>query len=279
MLVPLKISGISALRNKLGEFALKIFYFSNLDQQEEKIYAYIRYKVYLVDKLKANMLIGNNVLGMEGFFINLSIFLTYIRSCSIDIYISAKFLFCLFTHKVLANIIIIVFSKFKALVVFKQILLPDSRDFFFYLVLQPKLTFYAHLIDYIICRILVGNDANYYIQVPKNYNLSYITNLVYKNCFAVKIEVDAVVYLPLVSLLFHEQNGIIIPPADNNIKTKLLNNIKIYKDNNVVQQITQLFNKYPSIQKFLKFVHIFLERQIKVLLKPSWKLRVTSIKP
>lgn len=49
-----------------------------------------------------------------------------------------------------------------------------------------------------------------------------------------EIEIDVDVYLLLALPLFYEQNGYIISLTEKNIKTKLSNNIKIYKDNNVI---------------------------------------------
>lgn len=49
----------------------------------------MKYELYLVDGLKANMLIGNNVFYKESFFINLANIFIYIQSYGSDIVISA----------------------------------------------------------------------------------------------------------------------------------------------------------------------------------------------
>lgn len=77
------------------------------------------------------MLIGNNVLGTEDFLIIFGNFLAHIGSCSVNIHMSAKHPPHFLNRKVLTNATTIVPSKFKALVLFNQILLPDFQDFIF----------------------------------------------------------------------------------------------------------------------------------------------------
>lgn len=225
------------------------------------------------------MFINNNVFGTESFLINFGIFLAYIESYSVDIHISAKHLFCFRTRKVLANTNTIIPPKSEALMLFKQISLSDSQDFFFHPVSQPKLIFYTYLIDHTTYKVLVRSNVNHYIQVPRNHKLGCVTKLAYKNYFVARIDINATAYLSLASPLFHKRNGITIPPADNNMKMELPHGIKIYGNSNVIQQIIQLVNKYLSIQEFLEFAHLFSKYWIKILLKSGWKSRVASIKP
>lgn len=121
----LKIRGISAMKHESKKFILIILYFLSLKQWGKEIHTYIRYKVYLVDGLKVNMLINNNLLGIKGFFINFGIFLSYIESCNIDAYISIKHSFCLLTRKVFINTTTIISPKSEILMLFKQIQLLD----------------------------------------------------------------------------------------------------------------------------------------------------------
>lgn len=58
----LKVRGIGTSRDKLKEFAFIAFYILGLDQESLKIYAYINYKLQLVESLKINMLVRNNIL-------------------------------------------------------------------------------------------------------------------------------------------------------------------------------------------------------------------------
>lgn len=124
--MPLKFKGINTSKYELEEFILAIFYIPSFDHLKAEVYAYIRCELYLFDGLKANMLIGNNVLGTESCFINLDTSLAHVGSCNIDIYISAKHLLYFLNRKVLANTTTFIPPKSEALVSLKQMLLPDS---------------------------------------------------------------------------------------------------------------------------------------------------------
>lgn len=90
MPVPLKVRDIGASRHELGEFALTALYMPRLDQRGSKVYACVQCELHVVDGLKANMLIGNNVLRTEGFMINLASNSTQILSSGVTIVINAR---------------------------------------------------------------------------------------------------------------------------------------------------------------------------------------------
>ena len=80
MPVPLKVRGIGASRHESGKFALTALYMPGLDREGSEVYACVQCKLHLVNSLKANMLIGNNVLCTGGFTINLANASTHILS-------------------------------------------------------------------------------------------------------------------------------------------------------------------------------------------------------
>lgn len=118
MLVPLKVKDIGASKYKSRELALTIIYILNLNQEGLEVYICIKCKLYLVKGLKANMLISNNVFYTEGFFINLTNTSADILSCGVDIVISTRYYFKFLKYKVLANTVIFIPPKLKALVFF-----------------------------------------------------------------------------------------------------------------------------------------------------------------
>lgn len=89
--IPLKISSMCAFIHKSKEFALTALYISDFSNEKTGVYACIKCKLHLVKDLKANMLIGNNIFYMEGFFINLSNISIHIQSYNVNIIINAKY--------------------------------------------------------------------------------------------------------------------------------------------------------------------------------------------
>ena len=279
MPVPLKVRGIGASRHKSEEFALTALYMPGLDREGLEVYACVQYELHLVDGLKANMLIGNDVFCTEGFTINLANASAHILSCGVTIVISARNHLQFLRRNVLANTTTFISPKSEALVDVRQTLLPDSRDFLFQPFPQVHLTLYSHLLDHTSSRILVRNDADRSIQIPQSHRLGYITEIPFENCFATSVDHDAASTPPTSPFLFHERNGITIPPADTGLETELPNGIKIYGDSQAVEKITCLINEYPSIWESLGFVQVPPERWMKVDLKPGWEAKVSAIKP
>ena len=63
------------------------------------------------------------------------------------------------------------------------------------------------------------------------------------------------------------------------METRLDNGVTVYKDKYVVALLAQLVTKYPSIWESEGFIQILPERWMKVPLNPSWKVKVSAIKP
>ena len=132
MPVPLKVRDIGTLKHKSEDFALTTIYIPGIDEKGREVYASISCKLHLVDGLKANMLVSNNVLCTEGFAINLSTSSTLIHSCGMKIDINTRQHSEFLRQRALASATTIVPPQSEALVVFQHIKLPDSRDFLFH---------------------------------------------------------------------------------------------------------------------------------------------------
>ena len=131
MPVPLKVRGISVSRHKSGEFAFTALYIPSLNREGSEVYACVLCELHLVDGLKANMLIGNDVLCIKGFTINLASASAHILSCGVTIVINTRNHSQFLKRNVLANTTLFIPPKSEALVNIRQIPLLDSRDFLF----------------------------------------------------------------------------------------------------------------------------------------------------
>lgn len=278
MPVPLKVKGIGTSKHKLDHFALTILYILGINKKSHKIYVSITYKLHLVDRLKANMLVKNDMLCTESFAITFYNSSTLIHSYSIKIDINTKQHSKFLKHRTLTNTSTIIPPHSEALVAFQRIKLPDSCDFLFSPASQQYLTLYSYLFDHISTKVLVCNDIGYTIKIPLHHQLGCVTKLPYKSYFATSINLD-VVSKPLISpTIFHDYNGISIPSAED-METELLNSIKIYRDKEAVDMITRLIDDYLSIWESLDFIQILPECWIKVYLKPRWETKISNIKP
>ena len=278
MPVSLKVRGIGASKHELGHFALTTLYILSTDEKGHEVYASITCKLHLVDGLKTNMLVGNNVLCTEGFALNLYNSSALIHSCGVRIGINARQRSEFLRHRALASAPTIIPPYLEALVAFQRIKLPDSCDFLFSPAPQHHLTLYSYLLDHTSTKILVRNDAGHSIQIPLHHRLGCVTELPYKSCFATSADLDVASTPPTSPTIFHDRNGISIPPAGDK-ETELPNGIKIYGDREAVDAVTCLVNDDPTIWESSGFVQIPPERWMKVHLKSGWETKVSSIKP
>lgn len=131
MPVSLEVRGIGAFKHKLGHFTLTTFYIPSTNKKGCEVYASITCELYLVEGLKANMLIRNDVLCNKGFAINLYNSSAFIYSCGIRTNINAKQYSKFLRHRALASTFIIIPPHSETLVAFQRIKLSDSRNFLF----------------------------------------------------------------------------------------------------------------------------------------------------
>lgn len=178
--MPLKVKNIGISKYKSENFALTTIYISGIDEKNREVYLSITCKLHLVDRLKANKLVSNNMLYIEGFAINLSIFFeTLIHSCSVKININARQHSKFLRWKTLISSLTIVLFYSEALVAFQQVKIPDSCDFLFQPSSQQHLTLYSHLFNHTKTKILMCNYTDHAIKLLGHHWLSCITKLFY----------------------------------------------------------------------------------------------------
>lgn len=181
------------------------------------------------------MLISNNVFCTKGFLVNLANISIHISSCGVDITINTKHRSEFLKQKILAYTTTFIPPICKVLVFFRQIFLPNICNFFFHPSFQQQLMLYSHFLIHTSCKVLVQNDADYPIQIPRNHRLDYMIEVSYKNCLAILIDYDIFALLfNWLFLLFHKHNGIKILPANTRLEIELLNGIKIYGDSEAI---------------------------------------------
>lgn len=132
MPVSLKIKSISASKHESEDFAPTMVYVSDIDGKSREVYASSTCELHLVNGLKTNMRVENNVFCTEGFAVNLFSSSTPIHSYGVRIDINTRQQSEFLRYKALASASTIIPPRSEALVNFQHMELPDSRDFLFY---------------------------------------------------------------------------------------------------------------------------------------------------
>lgn len=87
---PLKVRGIGASRHESDEFVSMSLYFSGVNSANRPAYAHVHKELHLVNGLKANLLVGNNILAAERVIIDLANKSAMISSCQMTISVAAR---------------------------------------------------------------------------------------------------------------------------------------------------------------------------------------------
>ena len=160
MSTPLNVRGIGTSKHESAQFAALSLYFPGEDQAGQQVYASIRCELHLVDGLRANILVGNDILSPEGFAININKNRALIGSCGVTIPINAKQRRQFLRRKLLASDDNVVPPRSEMMIPFAPVSLSDDRDFLFHPTTQSNLTLYAHIVDHTTIKILVSNTSD-----------------------------------------------------------------------------------------------------------------------
>ncbi len=89
MATPLEVRGLGTTKHRSFEYAISDIYIPGW-KNEQKVIAHIRREIHLVDDLKANMLIGNDIIEPEGIVIDAKKREMHIGSCDITAKVEIK---------------------------------------------------------------------------------------------------------------------------------------------------------------------------------------------
>lgn len=129
MAVSLKMRGIGASKHELNEFILMPIYSLGVNKHKQPVYAWTHREIYLVDGLKANMLIENDIIMPEDIMIDLANTTAFITSCNIKIAITARQRGQPPKKKLMADTTVFLLSNSKSLVPVIYGTLSRNRDF------------------------------------------------------------------------------------------------------------------------------------------------------
>lgn len=181
MATPITVRGIGTNKHSTVEYAIMDIYLKGIQDGKPAI-AVLRREVHLVKDLKANFLIGNDILGPEKVSINLSKGEAHIGSCDVTIALSIKGRATPIHKPIHLKKSTIVPAHTVIPVPIHHLSIPSDRDFMF----EPgevNFSLYAHMMNSATEAVLVRNDEDRPIRIPRNLRLGYITEVDYPNAF------------------------------------------------------------------------------------------------
>ena len=90
MSTSLNVREIGTSKHESAQFGALSLYFPGEDETRQRVYASIKYELYLVDGFQANLLVRNDILSPKSFVININMNRAFIGSCEVTIPIKAR---------------------------------------------------------------------------------------------------------------------------------------------------------------------------------------------
>ena len=271
-------------------------------------------EVYLVDNLKAYMLLGNNIIGSKKMVLDISQGKAYIGSYNTTAGIISRQRGPYQRRVIHARKALTVAPRTNIIVPIAILKALPDRDYIFEPVQQKDLTLYIYLVDSYIAGVLVKNKTDKPIYIPKRLRLGILCEVDYKNVFFTTSDDDtpndsgndgllkALLPKPSISkpkkpatTNWIKKAAILATVASINItssllhlvynattttdlakETKLPNGIMVYSNRHDTQLLSNLVDEFPTVWRDEGFVNVPEDRWMKITLRDDWQNRLPT---
>lgn len=238
---PINVRGLGSTKHKSSEHAVVTMYMAGTALGNKKLrITKITREVHMADDLRANMLIGMDIIGPKRIDISVSIESASVGSCKTTILIHAKPRGNPVHHTVNAKGTIVVPPRSIVPIAVHHISVPNFRDFIF----EPEkcpLSLYAHHVDGSMHSVMARNDTDLPIRLPRNYQLGYVTEFDFDHHHTDDSIADLAIRSPCTIQ--------IKVPVTNKFagkETKLPNGVTIYGNEHATQCLAAIVTSFPT---------------------------------
>ena len=146
-----------------------------------------RRETYIMNNLKVNILMRNEIISFEKIFIDFNKDIARINSCSVIIFIEMRNFNKTISKSVHLRKTIIIFSQSKILILMYYFNVSNNRDFLFEFDEIFYITAYVYIVDIIINAMILRNNFNKSIQISRNHCLDRLFELNFLNTFKIDV--------------------------------------------------------------------------------------------
>ena len=290
MIISITVRELDTDKHFTDKYVIVFMYFLEKDKDDTTVKAKIIREIHLINDLKTNMLLKNDVLNSKKFDIFTFTSSAYIENCEIIISIFIKNRFVsrsASVHFIKARII----SSRTEISIFIHKISLSKRDYLFESA-EANFFMYSHIINIIINVILVRNDNAISIKILKNLRLNKLIELKHSNALMINFQSANLAIRRLKSEYknsFFQMilNLIAINRKDFSktfliiVDKKLTTNIVFFNDiivhdssHNVSQRLCKLIEKYSSLWTDQKFANLSKNNWMKLSLKTDWEVKI-----
>ena len=264
MITSLKVRSINSITHETNEFVMIFIYFLDTNKFEKSAFANITRKIHLIDDLKINMLIENDILEFESFIIDVSKKTITINNCEIIIELFIKQRDFFVRRNILSNHKIIVSLDSQARISFDYNI-SKEKNFFFELFIESDCTMFHHLINSYISEIVMQNDSSKSVIIFKRFCLKSVSKLTYDHCFQIS-KIDMTMQsskknwfdqsnqysfnsIDIENKSNESSNESKLNDRKDKLKIRFSNDIMIYENNETVFVYSKLFEEFSTLWK------------------------------
>ena len=129
---PLKDRGIEASKHKSAQSAELYLFLLGENNKGQKVYTSFKCKLHLVEGLRANILIGNNILALESFVLNVGLSHVVMGRCGVMITIRARKRGQFLRKRLFAENKEVLPPRSEVMIPLLRVPLPNDRNFLFH---------------------------------------------------------------------------------------------------------------------------------------------------
>jgi hypothetical protein len=189
MIISLNVRELEINKHEISKYIIASIYFrEHFSKNEKFVREVIRRKIHLVNNLKVNMLIDNDILRSKNIFIDDVNSKVIVSSCqNMIISIEIRTLTKKMINKILHARFITMISSYSMIIIsIHRSNLSFSRDFRFESA-DLNIFMYAHIVNDFISDVMIKNESNKSIKISRNARLETFIEILYSNAFHVDL--------------------------------------------------------------------------------------------
>ena len=157
MIDALKMRDIESFRHSTKNYTTISLYFLATNLKNKVILASITRELYIVDELRANVLIDTDIIESEEIVLDVTNQKTYIINCDVTISINAKQRDSFTRRNLHAATQMIIQSNINVFISIQESHLSKNREFLFEFLTQSSIVLYTHIVNHEIKKVMTKN--------------------------------------------------------------------------------------------------------------------------
>ena len=257
MPTPISVTGIGSNRHTANQYAMVDFYFKSTSNST----AHFKREIHLVEDLKANALIGNDILGPEGIVLDLKNEKATVGACqNLELALEVKTRSPQIRRSVLVRKKTVIPPGTRQAIPVHGVKgnpleLPTDRDLLFEPRGNQKVAVFAHIVDCTIEAVFVQNDSTKDITLPRNTRLGDVVEYETDGYFVASPEDAGLAARPAKqkSWIKRAWKGALAAAAvfhsgtTPSLETTLANGVTVYREQASMSRLSSIVNEFPNL--------------------------------